>query len=269
VVYDKLVPPYVYKNTTRGYEKGGIAILEFFQSLLIGDNFWLFMIIGIFFVGILTSFNPCMYAMIPTIAGYAGLDETRKFRLTYLTGIFVLGFASTLSMYGFFGGLLVNQLEIIQHYWSKAAGVMFFLLALYLLGVVRLLFKLIPVKFIFFYQRRARREESLFAGKPLGAFILGLFFGFSPTPCTTPIVLAVLTYLVPKGELLFSSLLLFLYGIGHGIPLLIAANGFQWLERRLNLQLLGSWGKKIIGILLLGFAFYYLVIVANSNAHVH
>jgi cytochrome c-type biogenesis protein len=269
VVYDKLVPPYVNINTARGYRKGGIAMLEFFQSLLTGDSFWLLMFVGIFFAGILTSFNPCMYAMIPTIAGYAGLDDTRKVRLTYLTGIFVLGFALTLSIYGFLGGLLVNQLEIIQHYWAKAAGVIFLFFALYLLGVVRLLFKLIPVKLFFFYQRRAKSGEALFTGKPPGAFMLGVFFGFSPTPCTTPVVLVVLTYLVPKGELLFSSLLLFIYGIGHGIPLLIAANGFQWLERRLNLQLFGFWGKKMIGILLLGFAFYYLVIVAGSTAHVH
>jgi len=241
-------------------------MLEFFQTLLTGDSFWILMIIGIFFAGLLTSFNPCMYAMIPTIAGYAGLDETRKVRLTYLTGIFVLGFALTLSMYGFLGGLLVNQLEVIQHYWAKAAGFIFLLLALYLLGVIRLFLKLSPIKLIFFYQRKQR---GAFAGKPPGAFLFGAFFGLSPTPCTTPVVLAVLTYLVPKGELLFSGLLLFIYGLGHGVPLLLAANGFQWLERKLNIQLLGFWGKKIIGLVLLGFAFYYLVIVAGSTTHVH
>jgi cytochrome c-type biogenesis protein len=209
-----------------GGMRGGIAMLEFFQSLLTGDSFWVLMIIGIFFAGILTSFNPCMYAMIPAIVGYAGLDETRKVRLTYLTGIFVLGFALTLSIYGFLGGLLANQLEVIQHYWAKAAGFIFLVLALYLLGIIRLFLKLVPIKFIFFYQRRERRGGVL-AGKPPGAFLFGVFFGLSPTPCTTPVVLAVLTYLVPKGELFLSSVLLLIYGLGHGVPLLIAANGFQ------------------------------------------
>jgi len=55
----------------------------------------------------------------------------------------------------------------------------------------------------------------------LGALSLGLIFGFLWIPCVTPILASVLIYVSIQGNVLQGGTLLFVYGLGFSIPLVI------------------------------------------------
>ncbi len=85
--------------------------------------------------------------------------------------------------------------------------------------------------------------------------------GLALSPCATPVVAVILTYVTAKGNVFFGASLLFVYSIAHGIPLIIigtsagALAAFSKAER---------WRKGIeiasgILFILLGLYFFWLV----------
>jgi len=55
-----------------------------------------------------------------------------------------------------------------------------------------------------------------------GSLAMGLLFGLVASPCATPVLAVIITYAALQAEPLYGSILLFVYGLGHGIPLLVA-----------------------------------------------
>ena len=71
-----------------------------------------------------------------------------------------------------------------------------------------------------------KREFKPKQGGILGSFILGLFFGVVSSPCATPALVVILTYVATKGTVLYGVALLFTYAIGHCLLMLAAGSGF-------------------------------------------
>ena len=87
------------------------------------------------------------------------------------------------------------------------------------------------------------------------AFILGLLLGVVWLPCVGPVLGAVLAFAAVEGDVATSGFLLFVYGVGFGLPLLGVAYGGKYGGRRL-LDGLGSLGREGV---LRRFAGYVLV----------
>jgi cytochrome c-type biogenesis protein len=81
----------------------------------------------------------------------------------------------------------------------------------------------LPVRFILFYAKQGSNKGQTPVHPTLKASSLGFLFGLTPSPCTTPMILAMLAYTMMKGSVLLGSVLLFAYGIGHGMPFLLMA----------------------------------------------
>ena len=56
---------------------------------------------------------------------------------------------------------------------------------------------------------------------PLGAFAIGLTFGFSWIPCVTPIYLSIVSLAALEGSALHAAILMLFYACGMGLPLVV------------------------------------------------
>ncbi|MDP4160159.1 MAG: cytochrome c biogenesis protein CcdA, partial [Bacillota bacterium] len=203
-------------------------------------------LILVFLGGVLTSLSPCILSMLPVMLGYiGGLEKPTKTKGFITSAFFVLGLAVTFAILGIVASLLGKAFGQIGPAWPYIIGLFAILMGLQLIGVFNV--ELPGLK--------AMPEKR---GGVLGSFGVGLLFGFVASPCATPVLAVLMTYVAGQGVLWYGALLLFIYGLGHGLPLIIAGTFTAVLK---SLPRLAKWGQYITylsgGILiLLGLYFF-------------
>jgi cytochrome c-type biogenesis protein len=101
------------------------------------------------------------------------------------------------------------------------------------------------------------RERIGLKGIP-GALALGLVSGLVASQCATPVLAAILTYVMAKGALVYGATLLFTYALGRGVPVVLAGTFTGALK---NFERMGRWNgyaEKVSGLIILGVGFYFL-----------
>jgi cytochrome c-type biogenesis protein len=91
----------------------------------------------------------------------------------------------------------------------------------------------------------------------LAAFATGLFLSLVIGSCGTPVLAAILSYAAYQDSVAYGGLLLFSYGIGNGLPLLILGTGIGTAVSRLS-SAAHLWLDRSAGATLVGFGFYLL-----------
>ena len=86
---------------------------------------------------------------------------------------------------------------------------------------------------------------------PLAPLAAGLAFGLAATPCTTPVLAVLLTWMAQSGRPLTGMLLLTAFGAGQVVPLLVAGIAAASLPTLLGLRRIGQWIPPISGVVLL------------------
>ena len=206
-------------------------------------------LILVFAGGVLTSIGPCNMAMIPLIIGYVGgsrdLSRGRSF---VLAATFATGLAITFMLLGvvvsFVGGLVGAG-----HAWFYyiVAGVCI-VIGLQLLGVIHL-----PMPDFLAEQR----QRIAWRGAP-GALALGLVSGLVASQCATPVLAAILTYVMAEGAVAYGALLLFIYALGRGVPIMAAGTFTGALKGFLAF---GRWSavlERISGAIIIGVGLYLI-----------
>lgn len=204
-------------------------------------------LILVFAGGVVTSIGPCNMAMIPLIIGFVGgsrnLSRGRSF---VLSTTFATGLALTFMLLGvvvsFVGGLIGTGQK---WFYYGVAGVCL-LIGLQLLGVLHL-----PMPDLLADQR----QKMHWRGVP-GALALGLVSGLVASQCATPVLAAILTYVMAEGALMYGALLLFVYALGRGVPI-VAAGTFAGVLKQL--RAFGRWSgtlEKVSGLIIIGVALY-------------
>ena len=86
---------------------------------------------------------------------------------------------------------------------------------------------------------------------PLAPLAAGLAFGLAATPCTTPVLAVLLTWMAQSGRPLTGMLLLIAFGAGQVVPLVVAGTAAASLPTLLGLRRVGQWIPPISGVVLL------------------
>ena len=204
----------------------------------------------VFLGGIVTSIGPCNVAMIPLIVGYLGgsanLSRGRSFALS-LT--FATGLAITFMALGVVATLVGGMIGGASRLWYYVVAGVCFLIALHMLGAFRL--PEIP------WMGRLRERIGL-KGIP-GALALGLVSGLVASQCATPVLAAILTYVMTQqGALAYGAALLFVYALGRGVPIVLAGTFTGVIKR---LRSFGRWSpmiEKASAVIILGVGLYFL-----------
>lgn len=207
--------------------------------------------LGVFIGGILSSSSPCVLATIPLVIGYVGgysEGDRRKALLYSLT--FILGLSITFTALGAIASFLGGFFGIFSRTWYFIAGGIAVIIGLHLVGVFEWNLP-VPVHL------QPKRKGIL------GAFLLGVFFGIISSPCATPVLVLILTFVASKGEVVYGTSLLFIYALGHCALIFLAgtATGFaeNFIKSRGMLNIT-TWGKRIGGsiVVLVGMYIFYL-----------
>lgn len=217
--------------------------------------------------GLITAFNPCCLPMYPAVFGFIGgacckntesaaNEDTGSGTkpLVSITVLFILGMATATSIMGILTAALGWVFGRFDSSFLMLLAAIPLLMGLNLLGLLP--FK-IPAWHIKHFH--VATEENL--KHKITAFAAGLIFSLAIAPCATPILLGILTLVAMQGDLFYGGVLMFVYGLGAGLPLLFIGHGFSRLQEKLITNNYQNWLRRVSGLLLIGVAVYILLTV--------
>lgn len=237
-------------------EKGFLSqsFAEVFEKGLL----WTFAFV--FLAGILTSFTPCVFPMIPITLAVLGRDShaRTKWQSVVLSHAYVLGIAVTYALLG-----LV----------AASTGALFgsFMNSPWVLGTVCLVFFLMALSMLGVFDLEAppavqkALDRFTHYGGPVGAFLTGAVSGLVASPCVGPVLVAILTYVAQTQNLWLGFWLLFVFALGMGQLFLVIGISTNLTKK---LPRSGPWlegVKKFFGVLMLGVFYYYLSLLMPAR----
>ncbi|EPY2271388.1 cytochrome c biogenesis CcdA family protein [Clostridium sporogenes] len=216
---------------------------------LMGNNVFLALLIS-FLGGIISSFSPCVLSSLPLIIGYVNKygknDKKTAFKYSLF---FSLGIIITFTFLGIISSLVGRLFTSGGKLWYLLLGIIMIFVGLQLIGVIESKNKACKVP---------KKRKGV-----LGAFFLGILGGVLSSPCSTPILIAILAFVGSKGNILLGFLMLLLYSIGHCFVIILSGTSLGFVEsisgsskaNRINNIL-----KIILGIIILAIGLYLIYI---------
>jgi len=212
---------------------------------------------GALAAGLLSFFTPCILPMVPFYLSYMGglsMTELRgdgeiapgaQKRLIASAVFFALGVTTIFMLLGMGATALGQMFGQYLDTLAYVAAAILVVFGLHFLGVIR-----VPLLY-----REARMESNAEASTILGAYLMGLAFGFGWTPCVGPALASILMIASGMGDIWRGALLLFVYGAGMTAPFIVAAffarPFLAWVQRH---RAAFAWVEKGMGAMLIIFA---------------
>lgn len=219
---------------------------------------------GAALAGLLSFLSPCILPMVPFYLSYmaglsvkelqasGGIAPGAQRRLVVQSVMFSLGVTSIFLLLGLgataLGQVFLQWKEVL----SYVAGGVLILFGLHFLGVLK----------IALFYREARVQTQTKPTTLIGAYVMGLAFGFGWTPCVGPALAAILMVASGMGELWRGGALLVVYGLSMTLPFVVAAlfaaPFLGWVARHRAMM---GYVEKAMGVMLIVFG---LLIATNS-----
>lgn len=241
----------IAKNNISSEKKNELSWSAYISNVLEKTESPTIRILLALLLGLLLSLTPCIYPMIPITVGILHAHGSKSiFRNFCIALSYTIGIATTFALLGLlaafagqlFGSFLQNPFVII------VLIALLIYVALSLLG----LYELYIPRFL------QQSKLPIKGGSFIAAFIFGIISGSIASPCLSPGLLLLLTIVTTLGSKLTGFILLFFFGIGLSLPLLLVGTFSSSLS---VLPQAGLWMieiKYIFGFMLLGMCFYFL-----------
>lgn len=200
--------------------------------------------------GLLMSFTPCIYPLLPVSASYIGLGSSgNKLKAFILSLVYVSGIAVTYSLLGviasisgtIFGMFSANPITRI------------------IVGLIIVFFGLSMLEVFNISLPLMNRRAPLKKHGVLAVFLFGLTSALMISPCVTPALGSILAYLATKQNIFYGATLLLSFAYGMGFTLIIAGTFSSVL---LSLPKSGKWLvyiRRIYAVVLLGMGIYFII----------
>ncbi|MGE0206857.1 MAG: protein-disulfide reductase DsbD family protein [Candidatus Babeliales bacterium] len=205
----------------------------------------------VFLLGLLLSLTPCIYPMIPITVGILQTQQKKSVFHNFLNAFaYTIGISTTFACLGLlasfsgpiYGKLLMSPISV---------GILVIMLGYLGLSMFGLYDIQVP-QFL-------RTQKTMPTGASyISSFLFGAASGTIASPCVSPGLILLLSIVAGLGSVFLGFLLLFAFGVGLSMPLLLIGT----FSTSLNiLPRAGLWMvevKKIFGIMLFAVCFYYL-----------
>lgn len=205
----------------------------------------------VFWAGVLVSFSPCIYPVLPMTASFVAGFNVHGTRLMGLmvSLVYVFGVAITYSAMAVFAALtggIFGQLQNSPVIWIVVANILIFF-ALAMSDLMPL-----PSFGVKIHDRIIHKNLST-------VLLFGMASGFVVGPCTAPVLGTLLLYVSSKQNMLHGISLMFVFAYGVGASLILVGT-FSGILARLPKS--GLWMvrvKQFCGFILIIAAEYFLV----------
>jgi len=223
-------------------------------------GFWGYIIaLGLAFVtGLVLSFSPCTYPMIPiTVSIFAG--QQRSLGRGFVLSLFYVG--SMAVVYGLMG-LIVSLVGGVFGAWLASPPVVIGMVVVFIIFALSM-FGLYDLNLPMSWRQKLGTAKS--SGGVAGAIVLGVVAALVVSPCVGPFVAGILLYIATSGSALLGFLTLFVFAIGLGTLFIIIGTFSTAINKLPNS---GAWMetvKKFFGFILLLMALYFLRTLVSSE----
>ena len=201
--------------------------------------------------GLFIGLTPGVYLAGPAVLGYmhVGADGHRA-TLIRRAAAYIVGAAIPTAAFGVLVGLAGDVILVV----IGERIVLWYLLVVIVTAINGLLLTGVLVARLPSFLPRPRP-----VGSARGAFLLGLPLGLAACPACTPLLFPIASIAAVSGGPLYGGLLLLLFGLGRGVPILVGAASLTTLQRFRRLIPFGLSAQRIAGWLLLATAAFYLL----------
>lgn len=222
--------------------------MEHYVSLFsTGSNTPILLIIS-FFGGVIASLSPCSLAIIPLIMGYVlGFSKQNTFKTAIQLLFFIIGSAVVFSAIGILCAITGRVfISIGGAYFMLILASFVMIMGLKLLGILDfempVIIKQIP-----------KNDGNNLILYP---FIVGVFFSLAGTPCSTPILAAIMSFAALSNKILLALTMLFLFSIGQGMIILVVGVGLSKFKSFNKIASFSDYLLKFSGLLLVCASIY-------------
>ena len=223
--------------------------------------------LGIFGLGILTALTPCSIVLLVAMISYVGSlqknndNENRKLKKISIQGLWIgIVFTIGMALVFFVFGLIISSVSMFIE-----ASAIFYLIS----GVILLILGINVFKpFKELIKRNSDEGENanivekgqkIFFNLSkksiyLGAFFLGILFSIGWAPCAMSLMMPVfILMLSQKIPLIIGGLMLFVFGLGHGIPIIPLCAVTSSMRGTLGNKYVkaGKWMQKLFGVIII------------------
>ncbi|MFH1398274.1 MAG: cytochrome c biogenesis protein CcdA [Candidatus Omnitrophota bacterium] len=202
-----------------------------------------------FLGGVILSFTPCVYPLIPISASYIGIRSGgSRLRGFVLSLIYVSGVAITYSVLGLLASL---SGRIFGSFSSHP-------LVNILIGIAIIIFGLSMLGFFKISLPNLIRPGSSRNKGFFSVFFLGLSSGLIISPCITPVLGSILSVIFVNKNIFYGMTLLLCFAYGMGLILIIVGTfssilvSFPKLGKRL------LYIERLCAVILIGMGIYYI-----------
>ena len=211
-------------------------------TMLIGENLWLAPLLSLF-AGVLSSLAPCSLSSVPLVVFYVGAGDGGVKRNFLYSAAFALGMAVTFTALGIAASAAGRLMGGSSPVWYVMLGLLMVMMALQMWGI----FDFIPSLSLISKNRRRGI---------LGAFAAGVLGGVFSSPCSTPVLIALLTLVAGKGSFAWGLLLMLLYSLGHGALVIAAGTSMGFVQKLSAGGKAAEVVKIAVGLLILSTGLY-------------
>ena len=205
----------------------------------------------VFWAGVLVSFTPCVYPVMPLTASFIAGVNTKgtKWMGFVLSLIYVFGLALTycaLAVFAALTGRFFGQIQNSPGVFIAIANIFIFF------GLV--MFDVIPVANFGVNVQNKIKIKNIWT-----VVLFGMASGLAVGACTAPILGVLLVYVASKQNIFHAASLMFVFSYGVGASLILVGTFSGILG---NLPKSGAWlirVKQFCGLVMIIAAEYFLI----------
>lgn len=201
-----------------------------------------------FLGGVVASLSPCSIAIIPLIMGYVLGFSNQGVAKTFLQLLFfVFGSSVVFSIIGIICALTGKVFISIG-----GAYFMLFIASFVMVMGLKLL-NVLDFEFPVFIKQIPKNEGNNLLLYP---FIVGAFFALAGTPCSTPILMAIMSFAALANKIFLAVLMLFLFAVGQSLIIVLVGVGLSKVKSMKALNNFSEMLLKLSGVLLILASIY-------------